>query len=66
MKKTDRIEYIDIFRSLGIIAMVMGHVGYGDIFDFFIHAFHMPMFFGFLVSYFSINRNLNYLFVLWL
>lgn len=54
MKKTDRIEYIDIFRSLGIIAMVMGHVGYGDIFDFFIHAFHMPMFFwisGFLFQH---------------
>ena len=31
--------------------MVMGHVGFGDIFDKVIHAFHMPMFFfisGFL------------------
>lgn len=54
MKKTDRIEYIDIFRSLGILAMVMGHVGYGNAFDFFIHAFHMPMFFwisGFLFKH---------------
>lgn len=51
MIKTNRIEYIDIFRSFGILTMVMGHVGFGKTFDFFIHAFHMPMFFwisGFL------------------
>ena len=24
-----RLDYIDVFRSLGIIAMVMGHVGFG-------------------------------------
>lgn len=40
-----RIDYIDIFRSFGIILMVMGHVGFGEVFDLFIHAFHMPMFF---------------------
>ena len=54
MTKTNRIEYIDIFRSFGILTMVMGHVGYGKIFDFFIHAFHMPMFFwisGFLFKH---------------
>ena len=49
--KAGRIEYIDMFRSFGIILMIMGHVGFGDSFDQFIHAFHMPMFFfvsGFL------------------
>lgn len=54
MKQLNRIEYIDIFRSFGIIAMIMGHVGYGNTFDFFIHAFHMPMFFwisGFLFKH---------------
>lgn len=40
-----RLEYIDVFRSLGIIVMVMGHIGFGGEFDHFIHAFHMPMFF---------------------
>ena len=40
-----RVEYIDIFRAIGIILMIMGHVGFGDRFDYFIHAFHMPMFF---------------------
>lgn len=45
IKKPERIDYLDIFRSFGIILMVMGHIGYGSKFDFFIHAFHMPMFF---------------------
>lgn len=44
-KQLVRIDYIDVFRSFGIILMVMGHIGYGEKFDFFIHAFHMPMFF---------------------
>lgn len=50
----ERIEYIDIFRCFGIIAMVMGHVGFGGKFAHLIHAFHMPMFFwisGFLFKH---------------
>lgn len=46
-----RIEYIDIFRGIGILLMCMGHVYFGDKLDILIHAFHMPMFFfiaGFL------------------
>ena len=48
---TNRIEYIDYHRAIGIVMMVMGHIGFGATFDKFIHAFHMPMFFfvsGFL------------------
>ena len=52
---TKRIEYIDIFRALGIIFMVMGHVGFTVYFDHFIHAFHMPMFF--FVSGFFFKRK---------
>ncbi len=46
-----RIDYIDFYKGIGIILMIMGHIGYGKIFNKFIHAFHMPMFFiitGFL------------------
>ena len=45
--RTDRTRliYMDIFRGIGIILMVMGHIGFGNVFDYFIHAFHMPMFF---------------------
>lgn len=41
-----RAENIDVFLGFGIILMVMGHIGFGSIFDQFIHAFHMPMFFS--------------------
>lgn len=40
-----RIEYMDIFRGIGIILMIMGHIWFGQIFDTFKAAFHMPMFF---------------------
>ena len=50
-----RLTYMDIFRGMGIILMIMGHVGFGKVFDHFIHAFHMPMFF--FISGFFYNRN---------
>lgn len=40
-----RVEYVDLFRGIGIIIMIMGHIGFGRLFDHYIHAFHMPMFF---------------------
>ena len=51
-----RLDYIDVFRSLGIIAMVMGHISFGGAFDHFIHAFHMPMFF-FISGFFYRRRD---------
>lgn len=46
-----RLKEIDVLKALGIILMIMGHIGFGEHFDQWIHAFHMPMFFiisGFL------------------
>ena len=40
-----RENYMDVFRAIGIICMIMGHVWYGKTFDKYIHAFHMQMFF---------------------
>lgn len=51
-----RLDYMDIFRGLGIILMIMGHIGFGDTFDFFIHAFHMPMFF-FVSGFFFTSKS---------
>ena len=45
MSVKNRVEWMDVFRGTGIILMIMGHIGFGDHFDIFIHAFHMPMFF---------------------
>ncbi len=50
-----RVGYVDIYRGIGILCMIVGHVSlrgtYSQAFDQFIHAFHMPMFF-FLSGYF--------------
>ncbi|SEQ20571.1 Fucose 4-O-acetylase [Lachnospiraceae bacterium NE2001] len=43
--KQARVDYIDLFRAFGIILMIMGHITFGGVFNKFIHAFHMPMFF---------------------
>lgn len=54
--KNERETYIDLYRGIGVILMVMGHMkfmyvpnGIGQIvfdsFEHYIHAFHMPMFF---------------------
>ncbi len=56
MNRNKREEYIDLYRGIGVILMVMGHMkfmyesdGVGravfGVFDHYIHAFHMPMFF---------------------
>lgn len=52
-----RLGYIDIYKSIGILLMIMGHIGFGKEFDFFIHAFHMPMFF--FISGFLYNSKKN-------
>ena len=46
-----RVEYFDIFRGIGIVFMLMGHVDFGMKFNIYIHAFHMPIFF-FVSGYF--------------
>lgn len=53
-----RIDYVDVFRGVGIVLMIMGHIGFGTIFDYWIHAFHMPMFF-FVSGYFYQNRDIS-------
>ena len=52
---SERIGYIDFFRGIGIILMIMGHIGFGTAFTVFIHAFHMPMFF--ILSGFFYKKN---------
>lgn len=47
----NRIESFDIAKGIGILLMVMGHTGFGDVFDKLINTFHMPLFF-FVSGYF--------------
>ena len=41
----DRKTYIDVARGIGIILMVLGHIGLGDKFYTSVYSFHMPLFF---------------------
>ena len=50
-----RVDSVDILRAIGILLMVMGHVGFGGVFDRYIHSFHMPVFF--LISGFLFNSK---------
>lgn len=45
MKK--RVVFLDLYRTIGILFMIMGHVGFGGVFYKFIYTFNMPMFFFF-------------------
>lgn len=40
-----RDQTVDVLRGIGIVLMIMGHIGFGTKFDLWIHAFHMPMFY---------------------
>lgn len=68
MAEVKRFEFIDLFKAIGIIYMVMGHVGFGDNFTHYIGAFHMPMFFfisGYLLKSYEfkefVKRKFNVL-----
>lgn len=45
MIEKKRMTDVDIVKSIGIILMVMGHIEFGTVLDFYIHSFHMPLFF---------------------
>jgi fucose 4-O-acetylase-like acetyltransferase len=51
MKK--RLDYIDFVRGIGVLLMLVGHLGFGDGVYKIIYSFHMPLFFllsGYLFS----------------
>ena len=69
--KTQRIQWIDQLKGIGIVLMLLGHVCnatfgvFPGIVNFIIYSFHMPLFF-FLSGYtFSIEKYCNYGEFLW-
>lgn len=44
MMKNERIEWIDIAKGIGIILMVIGHLGIPQYLSNWIYSFHMPLF----------------------
>ncbi|SCY70272.1 Fucose 4-O-acetylase [Butyrivibrio sp. INlla14] len=43
--KNSRVDYMDLYKGIGIMLMIFGHVSFWGKMDHFIHAFNMPMFF---------------------
>lgn len=54
-----RLDYIDVAKGIGILLMILGHVGFYGSFDRFIHAFHMPLFF-FISGYLYKIRGISW------
>lgn len=55
-----RIDYVDIFRGIGIIFMILGHTSFvTPHFDHYIHAFHMPMFYFASGLFFKTNLRIT-------
>ena len=55
-----RIDYIDILRGIGILYMVFGHIKYYPHYDYYIHAFHMPLFFFVSGLFFHRHNELSF------
>lgn len=56
----NRVKYIDIYRGIGIVLMVMGHIGFGNTFSILIHSFNMPMFFFVSGYFYKKPDNINH------
>lgn len=45
MEDNQRIDFVDVLRGIGILFMILGHIGFGEKANIYLHAFHMPLFF---------------------
>lgn len=54
-----RIGFVDVIRGLAIIIMIMGHLDFGYYFDYYIHSFHMPIWF-FIAGWFYRGDKLSF------
>ena len=55
METGKRNSVIDIYKGIGIVLVLMGHIGFGASSSYISHAFHMPMFF--FISGYLYHRN---------
>lgn len=57
--KKDRDGSVDLLRFVGIILMVMGHIGFGQMFDKYIHSFHMPLWYILSGYFLDVNSDIR-------
>lgn len=44
---SNRVQWIDISKGIGIVCVIAAHIGVGLPMRLFIYLFHMPLFFSF-------------------
>ncbi len=59
MELKNRLSDVDIVKAIGIIMMIIGHVDIKGPIDFYIHSFHMPLFF-IMSGYLYRDKGLTY------
>lgn len=57
--KQSRMEWIDIYRGVGILAVILGHSGPSYALNKIIQGFHMPLFFLITGYLFKLNTELS-------
>ena len=55
MKATERIEYIDVAKGIGMLLVIMGHAFPAGRITKIIYSLHMPLFF--ILSGFTVNPD---------
>lgn len=64
MEEKRRDSTIDLYKGIGIVLVMMGHIGFGNTSSYIAHSFHMPMFF--LISGFLYRRSEGNSFYTWI
>lgn len=59
-QSSQRYGWVDLYKGIGILLMVSGHIGVPHVFAHFYHAFHMPMFFFISGYLFDRRKYKNY------
>lgn len=60
-EKKQRLRYIDIAKGIGMVSIVLGHLGETDI-NRFVFTYHLPIFY-FIAGYFLTVKNSNLEFI---
>ena len=56
MAEKKRLQYLDIARGIGMICIILGHLG-NDTINRIVYPFHVPLFF--LIAGYFINEKKN-------
>ena len=43
--KQSRLDYMDLAKGIGILAVILGHVYKNTVFGTLLYSFHLPLFF---------------------